>query len=203
MKLSPKYLNMNSNIYDIYFKIGMEDGWYKGNKEENYEIMLKVAKYAKSTFYLSTCLDVGCGTGDLAKHLFKLKIAKYTGIDIYLPSLLKAINKYPKANFFFTDIFSGEIKEEFDYVFCSGALTMKIEDNYLFIEEMIKTMWKLTKKGLVFNFLTSEDNSGHDPDLFCYDPQKVEQICKRIDEKAVLVSEKTPNKAQVHIFMLR
>ncbi len=200
--LSETDLIRNANIYDQFFQMGMKNGWLPGNQNENFTIMLRIADYADSTLAGKSCLDVGCGTADLSAVLRQNGIKKYTGIDIYRPSLNIARANYPAEHFIQGDILQNHIKTNYDFVFCSGALSLNMQgDNYVFLEAMIKRMWSLTRTGLVFNFLTPELLK--DPDIFEYDTERVLELCRRLAPKAEIISEETPHKAQEHIFMWR
>lgn len=194
---------LNDKLYDEYHSLGMEDGWHKGNKEENYRLMVKIAQFSGIPLQGSSCLDVGCGSGDFSQYLKTHGAKQYLGLDIYEPSLGKARSKYPTENFIYGDLLEKDFSQKFDFTFCSGALTVKLhENNYDFLESMISKMWKLTNIGIVFNVLTDDDRDW-DPDLFFYSPFTVSLICKTIDPEAKLIIEKTPRKAQIHVYMYR
>lgn len=191
-------------IMDEYHRdFQMVDGWDPGNKEENFRILARIALYAKNDYIDKSILDVGCGSGDLSHFLRQFGISDYVGIDIYEPSLDRALETYPKERFILGDILSGDVKESFDYSFCSGGLTVKMSiNNYDFLYSTIRRMWELTRIGLAFNYLTDTDQFP-DEDLFFYNTEKVKNICSEIDPTAAIISEKTPNKHQDTIFMWR
>lgn len=194
---------LNDKLYDEYHSLGMEDGWHKGNKEENYRLMVKIAQLSGIPLQGSSCLDVGCGSGDFSQYLKSHGVKQYLGLDIYEPSLEKARSKYPSENFMFGDLLEKDFSQKFNFAFCSGALTVKLhENNYDFLEAMISKMWKVTNVGIVFNVLT-DDDSDWDPDLFFYSPFTVSLICKTLAPEAKLIIEKTPEKAQIHVYMYR
>jgi ubiquinone/menaquinone biosynthesis C-methylase UbiE len=66
-------------------------------------------------------LDLGCGTGDLAKKLSDLK-AEVTGADKSENMVAQAISKYPNINFIVKDATELEYHEEFDAVFSNATL---------------------------------------------------------------------------------
>ena len=75
-RLSDSDHEKNNKLYDIYFnKIKWIDGWTKRDKVRNFNQMLKIEKLTDISFANSTCLDIGCGTGDLVPFLRKLKTA--------------------------------------------------------------------------------------------------------------------------------
>jgi len=195
----------NVRMYQEYKELGMVDGWLPGNKLQNYNLMLKLPDLAQRPIKNSTCLDVGCGTGDFSKFLRKRHIKDYLGVDIYDLALEKAQEKYPDETFLHLDILSQELPNTFDFAFSSGALTVKMKTikNPDFLYSMVKRMWELTTVGVVFNVLSDTDYAP-DPDLFFYNREEVETICRKIiGKKDHLFSEFTPGVAQFHIYLWR
>ena len=205
-KLSERDIRQNTKMYDTYlWRFRMEDGWLPGNKQINFNLMMRLTEFAGVPISGSTCLDVGCGTGDLSLFLRQRGAEKYVGIDIYERSLREAREKYPDQTFIQDDFLAHPFSRKFDYAFCSGALTVKLPDtnNYEFLQETVKKMWDLTNIGLVFNVLTDEDTIV-DPDLFFYNRNRVETICSEIAAVGHTVSEKTPGDVfQIHVYMYR
>lgn len=204
-KLTTEDIKQNTKMYDQYHKeFKMDDGWLPGNKENNFEYMHRLMEFTGVPLSGTSCLDVGCGSGDLSRFLRQRGVKKYVGYDIYEPSLKRARKKYPDETFVLQDFLAAPIRKKFHYVFCSGAMTVKQRstNNYDFAEAMIRKMWKLTKIGLVFNLLTNEDIYV-DPNLFFYSREKIEKICKEIAPDAHIVSEKTIGVYQIHVYMWR
>jgi SAM-dependent methyltransferase len=205
-KLTQRDIHQNTLMYDRYFeKFHLEDGWLPGNQQINFKLMMRLTEFTGIPISGSSCLDVGCGTGNLSLFLKQRGAAKYVGIDIYEPSLKKAREKYPDEIFIQDDFLAHEFTQSFDYSFCSGALTINLPnmDNYKFLSESITKMWKLSNIGLVFNVLTDEDNI-RDPDLFFYNREKVESMCSQIATNGHVISEKTPGEVfQVHFYLYK
>ncbi len=203
-QITDKDIKHNAKMYDEYVNdLHWQNGWDENSQEENFADMLKIAKLANSSLANKTCLDVGCGTGDLSKRLRNWNIKSYTGIDIYHPFLEQAKQMYPQETFIEGDILQNILTKPFDFVFCSGALTVKLSiNNYDFLEAMVEKMWSLTKIGMVFNVLT-DDDPYPDPDLFFYNIQHVTDICNRLVPKAKLVIEKTKRFPQAHFYLCR
>ena len=201
--INPKDVQQNTKMYNDYISLGMKDGWLPGNQIDNFNSLIKLAEFTKVPFADASVLDVGCGTGDLSKFLRAIGIKKYLGIDIYMPSLEKAWEKYPDEKFIYGD-FLIDVNTIFDYAFCSGGLTVKQKtvDNYDFLKAMLTKMWVVTTVGIAFNFLTDEDLDP-DPDLFFYNMSRVLDICEDIDKKAHTTFEKTKGVDQAHIYMWR
>ena len=202
IKITEKDKEINDKLYQEYEKLKMEDGWNTGDKNSNYHKLIKIAEYAKATYFNATILDVGCGTGDLSAFLREKNIKSYIGIDIYAPAIIKAKNKYPTEEFILGDVLNDALpRKKYDFVFCSGALTTKLAtDNYEFLEAILGKMWSLTKKGLVFNMLTDEDEDP-DQDLFSYNREKVIAICQKVAPSAKIQVEKNSHFFQTHIYL--
>jgi ubiquinone/menaquinone biosynthesis C-methylase UbiE len=196
---------LNKRLYDEYHaKYHMTDGWDKGNKQDNFQRMMHLVELTGVPISGSSCLDVGCGTGDLSLFLRKRGVRRYVGIDIYDTSLQTAKKQYPDERFLKKDLLTSSIKSKFDYAFCSGTLTIKMQtiDNYDFLSSMVYRMWQVTKIGIVFNMLTDADPTP-DPDLFFYNVKKVIKICQQIAPNAGIEIIDNEDKAQTHVYMLR
>lgn len=199
----------NRAVYDSYYAENTIDGWDTEDKFYNFAIMGNIAIYAGFPLRGASILDVGCGTGDLIHFLRKYGFREYLGIDIYGPALAMARKKYPNERFLQTDILSDPLPTPLDYVFCSGAMSIKMKttDNYDFLAAMIDKMWHIARYGLVFNFLSDEDPEP-DQALFYYNKEKVVKLCQKIAPKAHVLLQDTPIKTkgvvtdyQSHVFM--
>ncbi|PLS03766.1 class I SAM-dependent methyltransferase [Neobacillus cucumis] len=86
-----------------------------------------VSMYGESLFELlapqkgEKILDLGCGTGDLAKQLSEYG-AEMTGVDKSEKMIEQARNKYPDIKFIVQDATELEFHHEFDAVFSNAAL---------------------------------------------------------------------------------
>jgi ubiquinone/menaquinone biosynthesis C-methylase UbiE len=86
-----------------------------------------VSKYGESVLELlapqkgERILDLGCGTGDLAKKLSDTGV-DVTGADKSENMIMKAQNKYPDIHFIVQDATRLDYHEEFDAVFSNATL---------------------------------------------------------------------------------
>ena len=199
-----KDIQRNTKVYNEYEFIGMEDGWYPKNKQQNYRLMLHLSELTHIPLKRTSVLDVGCGKGDFAPLLRQQGVYSYLGIDINPVILDIARERHPDELFHFADLLHGDVTERFDYVFCSGALTLKLTgmDNYAFFAQMIQTMWTLSKIGLVFNVLTDKKEP-FNTDLFFYNPEKIYTICSEIVGDNHILIEPTPGVEQIHGYLWR
>ena len=191
----------NTLMYDLFTQVGNPNGWNSADhQQDNFTKIVQLSNMCNRSLIGSCILDVGCGTGKLYEFLQPHQIGKYVGIDLYHPSLEIARQTYPQARFLEQNIVepSVEFHTPFDYVFCSGALTTRVENNYTFLEQMVQRMDQLAIHGIYFNFLTKIDEDNADL-LFAYDPSKVEAICHTLQRKVNLV--KNSNHQEGHVFV--
>lgn len=204
---SPKDFLINADIYRYFLKSKRDDGWTKEDKFENFEYLVKIEEFANTSLNYASCLDVGCGTGDLSLFLEKYNIKEYLGIDIFEGSINVALEKYPKQNFLQGDFLSYPFKNTFDFVFCSGGLTTKLNtDNYQIMEAWIKKMWQLADKGLAFNLLIEQFDNQNFGTLFLYRIDDVLNVCKRLKPKPKIETVITPAGAgdtlyEMHVYL--
>jgi len=66
-------------------------------------------------------LDLGCGTGDLAKTLYDLGV-NVTGIDYSANMIEQAKSKYPEISFHVQDVLNLPYHNEFDAIFSNAVL---------------------------------------------------------------------------------
>jgi len=108
-------------------------------------------------------LDIGCGYGGLYLYAKEKGLAlNYTGIDVAENMISYAKGRFPDAEFICQNIFEFNPNDEFDYVVCNGILTQKLSASILdmdkFSNELISKMFKLCKKGIAFNVMTTKVN---------------------------------------------
>lgn len=133
-------------------------------------------------------LDLGCGFGDLYGYLRARGYldVKYTGYDIN-PTLIEVAKKrYPQVPFSVKDIES-EPFPSFDYILSTSSFNLRLlhDDNYHFIENILKICFRHAKHGVAIDFLSSyvdyESKEG-----FHYSPEKIFSIAKKITKRVCL-----------------
>jgi SAM-dependent methyltransferase len=156
----------------------MAVGWT--TKETQYDRFKAIFGFVDDN---TSILDYGCGLGHLNDFIKEIGYnIEYTGIDINPKYISYAIQFYPDKNFICSDI--ENITGEFDYVVGSGVFTWLIE-----MEDVIKkieTAYKLSKKGVIFNFL--DKKSGLDP-LNLYDQTEMVKKLSYITENILVINE--------------
>jgi len=102
----------------------MKDTWNANLYDSKHSF---VSMYGEGLFGLlapqkgEKILDLGCGTGDLAKKLADLG-AEITGIDKSEQMVEQAKSKYPNMKFMVQDATELEFEDEFDAVFSNATL---------------------------------------------------------------------------------
>lgn len=109
-------------------------------------------------------VDVGCGYGDFYDFMRKRGWrGGYLGIDINPQLIEEGKRLYPDAELRVFDIQKAPLNEIWDWCVCCQALTSATEsvpfiDHF---ESMIRIMWGLCRKGLVFNLLSPHVDYTH------------------------------------------
>lgn len=185
MKYSDNDKKVNKDLYQKFLDMAIDDGWPSSDKLENFELFLTICSLTKLPIEKASVLDVGCGTGDFAYFIEEKKVKQYIGIDIFEQAIEKARIKYPDFDFLVGDFLALDLPQ-FDFVYSSGALTTNLHsDNYEVMKDWLNRMWKIAKKGVVFNCLLERfPGDKSDEGLFLYDRQRVLEIAAGVSKKA-------------------
>lgn len=106
-------------------------------------------------------LDVGCGYGGLLGYANDENFAcEYTGLDLVEETIAHARALYPRHRFIVADILDWDCADEqYDYVVCSGILTLKLAASILdmnrYFASVLRKMFALSRKGIAFNVMTN------------------------------------------------
>lgn len=139
-----------------------------------------------------TLLDIGCGLGDLYRHLSKtgnLPLS-YTGSDIVEAMINLAKEQQPECSFICSDVFSHPPTEKFDVIYCSGIFNLHTENNLEYLEYVTENCQNLTSDSptIVFNFLHHRTPKKYDH-CFYYDPEQVVKILKKHFSDITLIDD--------------
>ena len=170
--------NITQKLKEHYVKKFDEHGassqgvdWGPQEKADiRYQVMMNVVHEADREAGFSM-LDVGCGYGgqlDFAKA--NGYTAQFTGIDV-APNMIEHANQnLPEGEWITTDLFGWDDNRQFDYVVCNGILTQKLSTTTLemeaFASKLIASMWAKTRKGLVFNCMTTHVDFKNDGNFY-------------------------------------
>lgn len=127
-------------------------------------------------------LDFGCGTAHFYEFLKKKKINPYyTGIDIADKIIThnKKVYKYnDKVKFMNLNILNSKRDiGKYDYIFISGTFNNNVSNNWIWMTNCLKYLFKKTKKMLAFNNLSFYVDY-YDKKLFYIKPETVFKFCK-------------------------
>lgn len=205
-RLSISDQRVNAAAYDSLRFRGFPDGWPEYIQQSNFEILAMIEDETGIPLAGASCLDVGCGTGEMAGFLKERRIGDYLGIDVLSPSIEAARSKYPGTLFRQGDILVEPQGETFDFVFCSGAITAKLPfGNYEYLERMISRMWELANVGVAFNYLANDEVQSDDL-AFLFSRHKVKDTVKKLNlpsAKTCVITYKVGITIQDAVFLCR
>jgi 2-polyprenyl-3-methyl-5-hydroxy-6-metoxy-1,4-benzoquinol methylase len=199
VSLNTRNAKREKTYYNSKFQIYGYDprslGWIIGFQETRFKNLAMVGD-------LNNCsiLDVGCGFGDLYGYLLEQGIqVKYTGIDINRNFIRTAKEIYPETQFIEADFEETAIRGRYDWVLASGIFNLKIDNNQAFIENSLKKMYKLCKKGIVADFLNSKDACGCDG-LYYPDAGDLLRFSDRLSGHVVIREDYLPTDFCIYIY---
>lgn len=126
-----------------------------------YDKMLGV--FSSKSLSKPSLLDVGCGYGGLLIYSLEKGISlDYTGIDIAVNMIEWASENCLSGKFICGNILDYDFEDRFDYLVCNGIMTQKLDIPALqmdiFVGQLIRKMFSLCKRGIVFNIMTTKVN---------------------------------------------
>ncbi len=167
-------------------------GWSKASQKIRFKVMVEAIKDRNLD---DSILDVGCGYGDLSQYTEWA--SHYHGIDLNQHMIEEASRRYPSLEFSIANL--EELERTYDWVLASGPFNLKAEDNQKIIQEAIQDMWKLCKKGVVFNILVEGSKITNDVMHF-YDPGRVLNYCRTVTPKVVCYVDYLPHDATFGLY---
>ena len=140
-------------------------------------------------------LDVGCGFGDYFNYLKQkgVKNVKYCGIDISNKIVDFAKEKNSLANVIQGNVLDLSDDEKYDYVISLGFNCVKTGSNWETLTQVLDKMWKLSKKGIAYNAVStfSEDSPRK---IYFVSPAKViDYIMNNLTYKVVFRHDYMPH----------
>lgn len=136
-------------------------------------------------------LDVGCGTGWLAKHW---EPGKYTGIDLSAEALKIARQEHPGHRFLQADVW--DIEKSYDIIVCSGTFQFVQTGKAL---QTVVNLLMHTHKMLAFNMLSVKAKRKYAEDCY-HSPDEVLRILNPLIEKFEILHNYLPQEFTVRIF---
>jgi len=205
---------MNTDIknnLDQYFREKLEQHGANArgvdwNSEERQRLcfsqILKVCRDSQTCAWDQefSLLDYGCGYGALAEYLAAeaVPIQEYVGYDLSQPMVEAAREAKWSLGDRVRFEFEEPIDETFDYVVASGVVALKLQADESawkdHVAATIERIWKMARKGISFNSLTSySDAERMRPDLYYPDPRELFDFCKtRLSRQVALFHDYGP-----------
>ena len=151
-------------------------------QEARFEVIARLFNFDDKTV-----LDVGCGNGQLKKHLSeRYKNFIYMGIDQQAEFITYAKNKYKndKQCEFILGDFSTMQPPQADVVVCSGALSYRCDEPGYY-SRCIQKLFSCARDAFIFNVL---DRSMIAPDehIICHDVSKVAAFCQTLTQRDIV-----------------
>lgn len=149
----------------------------------------------------SSVLDFGCGKADLYHYLLARGIKlEYSGCDISSKMIDLARCKFPDIFLFCGDISQAQIDKKFDYCLVSGTFNNKLSDNWGFLWESLRVLWKCSLKGIAFNLMSTYVDYEED-DLFYADPKIVfDWVKKNLSRYVVIRHDYMPYEYTFYVY---
>lgn len=186
-------INFNAILSDMFSEYPKTIGWYSyATQEIRFDMLKKVGDLSNKTI-----LDVGCGYADLFKHI--PPNTNYTGVDIDPFRIQMAKQKYPEANVFVLDILDETVDAQFDYVVASGIFSIPTPNHTQWMISNIEKMFKLSKIGIAFNFITT--NAKYKLKDYLYrDPEEVIGYCNLISGSVNIEQNYLNNDVTIYMY---
>jgi SAM-dependent methyltransferase len=181
--------------YETYGYDPRSLGWIVGSQQTRFRELAGIGDLEGCSI-----LDVGCGFGDLYGYLLDQGIkVNYTGVDLSPHFLDIARMVYPDAEFFMADFEKEPIPGKFDWAFESGAFSLKLSDNKTLIRNSLKKMFKMVKKGIAADFLSS-NAAIKDSSLYYQDPEELRKFCNTLSERITIKNNYKPTEFCIYIY---
>lgn len=192
-KLSPKSRRRLIKYYN-YFNDENSDAirqqWSSQNNQQNRFSV--IAYQLPRVLKKIEVLDVGCGLANFCEYMMdRNRKMDYTGVEINPTFFKECCERHPEAKFHLTDILDFEPKKKFDYVIASGSLSFVIQNYRKVVLEMIRKMFSLTRKKVVFNLLDKERNEGwaDEREYGLHNKSEMKKFCLTLCENVKIISD--------------
>ena len=140
-------------------------------------------------------LDVGCGFGDYFNYLKQqgIKNVKYCGIDISNKIVDFAKEKNSSVNVIQGNVLDFLNDEKFDYVISLGLNCVKTGYNWETLTQLLDKMWKLSKKGIAYNAVSTFSETSPRKIYFVSPAKVIDYIMTNLTYKVVFRHDYMPH----------
>ena len=185
-------------IKDFFNKLVEKHGYspkslaYSGEKSQKikFNIVTEVGIEDKCSV-----LDVGCGFGDYFNYLKQqgIKNVKYCGIDISNKIVDFAKEKNSLANVIQGNVLDLSDDEKYDYVISLGFNCVKTGTNWETLTQVLDKMWKLSKKGIAYNAVSTFSETSPRKIYFVSPAKVIDYIMTNLTYKVVFRHDYMPH----------
>lgn len=205
MKLGLQDRNKVVNRYtERYKEFGYSPktlGWDKGKQLLRFSILSKIMPVTDNF----SVMDIGCGFGDLYAYLsdsYGDKI-QYFGIDIVPALIQEGKRRFSSSNakLICGDFLEMSFDQHFDCCLGSGLFNFKLEeeDNYKYIENVIKKAFEISDIGVAFDFLSDQVDYTYEL-TFHSNPAKILSIAYKYTRNVVLRNDYMPFEFALYMY---
>jgi SAM-dependent methyltransferase len=166
--------------------------WSERSQQQRFDILLEGIRERAAA---DTVLDVGCGYGDLSRRLDWA--ARYRGIDLNPLMIATARERYPALDFRVANL--EDEHGHYDWVVSSGAFNIKVRNSESLLADSIKNMWRLARKGVLFNVLAAGSEVTN-PAMKFFDPSEVLAQCRALTPYVVCRLDYLPHDASYYLY---
>lgn len=140
-------------------------------------------------------LDVGCGFGDYFNYLKQrgIKNVKYCGIDISNKIVDLAKEKNSLVNVIQGNVLDLSDDEKYDYVISLGFNCVKTGTNWETLTQVLDKMWKLSKKGIAYNAVSTFSEAKPRKIYFVSPAKVIDYIMTNLTYKVVFRHDYMPH----------
>ena len=140
-------------------------------------------------------LDVGCGFGDYFNYLKQrgIKNIKYCGIDISNKIVDFAKEKNSLVNVIQGNVLDLSDDEKYDYVISLGFNCVKTGTNWETLTQVLDKMWKLSKKGIAYNAVSTFAEDSPRKIYFVSPAKVIDYIMNNLTYKVVFRHDYMPH----------
>jgi SAM-dependent methyltransferase len=123
--MTPDFLNINQTAEEVNDNYGEKDYyWYLRSPEFRKAFLEPLGKTVD--YYGKSCLDVGCGEGQLADYV----TCRYTGFDASREAIQRGLKRNPKLNLFVSRLEDPPPLPNYDVIVFGGILSVIIKPQY-------------------------------------------------------------------------
>ena len=140
-------------------------------------------------------LDVGCGFGDYFNYLKQrgIKNVKYCGVDISNKIVDFAKEKNSLVNVIQGNVLDLSDDEKYDYVISLGFNCVKTGSNWETLTQVLDKMWKLSKKGIAYNAVSTFSETSPRKIYFVSPAKVIDYIMNNLTYKVVFRHDYMPH----------